>query len=356
MAKKLFIPGPTHVRQEILEAQTAPMMGHRSKEYSKLQGEVRPKLQQMLYTQQPVFIYASSGTGVMEGSIRQAVLKRALVTVCGEFSSRWYEIALANGVPTDRVDVAAGTGFTPEIVDEALSKGDYDTLTITLNETSTGVMNPLKDIAAMVREKYPDVLILVDAVSAMGGVKIEFDAWGLDVALASSQKCFALPPGLAVCAVSERALKRAEQVPGRGYYFDFLTMLEYYKKDQTPATPAISLIQALNAELDYVVAEGLENRWARHIEMATMVRTWARKHWALFADERFLSDTVTTVTNTRGISVAGLNQELGKRGAEISNGYGPFKEKTFRIAHMGDLTPDDIRWLLGMIDDILGLA
>ena len=355
MYKKLFIPGPTHVREEILNAQTALMIGHRSKEYSDLQGEVRPKLQTLLYTEQPVFIYASSGTGVMEGAIRQTVLKRALVTVCGAFSDRWYKIAVANGVPTDRLDIEWGEGFTPEVVDEALGKGDYDVLTVTLNETSTGVMNPLADIAAMVREKYPDVVILVDAVSAMAGTKIEFDAWDLDVVLSSSQKCFALPPGLTVTAVSERALKRAEQVPNRGYYFDFLNMLKYYKRDQTPATPAVSLIFALNAELNTILAEGLENRWARHIAMAETVRAWARKYWELFPDERFLSNTVTTIKNTRGISVADLNKALAERGAMISNGYGALKEQTFRIAHMGDLTVDDIKWLLSQINDILGL-
>ncbi len=356
MYKKLFIPGPTHVRPSILEAQTAPMIGHRSTEYSDLQAEVTPKLQKMLYTEQPVFIYACSGTGLMEGSLRQTVQKRALIPVCGAFSDRWFKIAQANGIPADRIDIAWGQGFTPEMIDEALSQGDYDVLTVTLNETSTGVMNPLREIAAMVRAKHPDIVILVDAVSAMGGVKIEFDAWDLDVVLSSSQKCLALPPGLTVTAVSERALRRAGQIPHRGYYFDFLTMLKYYKRNQTPATPAISLIQALNRQMDDILAEGLENRWARHIEMAEIVRGWAKKHWALFADEAFLSNTVTTVANTRGISIAELNEELGKRGAMISNGYGKLKEQTFRIAHMGDLTPDDIRWVLGLIDEIVGLS
>ena len=291
----------------------------------------------------------------MEGSLRQTVQKRALVPVCGAFSDRWYNIAVANGIPADRIDVEWGQGFTPEMVEEALSKADYDVLTVTYNETSTGVMNPLADIAAMVREKYPDVVILVDAVSAMAGAKIEFDAWGIDVAISSSQKCFALPPGITITAVSDRAFKRAEQIPNRGYYFDFLNMLKYYKRDQTPATPAVSLIQALNQQMDDILAEGLENRWARHIQMAGMVHSWARKNFALFAGDAFLSNTVTTVENTRGISVANLNTELGKRGAMISNGYGNLKEKTFRIAHMGDITPADIQWLLSQIDDILAL-
>ncbi|MCU0520596.1 MAG: alanine--glyoxylate aminotransferase family protein [Anaerolineae bacterium] len=355
MVKKLFIPGPTHVRESILEAQTAPMIGHRSTDYSNLQAAVTPKLQKLLYTEQPVFIFASSGTGVMEGALRQTVLKRALVTVCGAFSERWYEIAVANGVPTDRLDVPMGEGFTPEMIDSALSGGAYDVLTITLNETSTGVMNPLKDIAALVRAKYPDTLLLVDAVSAMAGVKIEFDAWDLDVAISSSQKCFALPPGLAITGVSERALKRAAQVPNRGYYFDFIDMLKYFKRNQTPATPAISLIYALNQQMDDILAEGLEARWARHAEMAGIVQDWARTYWELFPNEAFLSNTVTTISNTRNADISALNKELGKRGASISDGYGDLKGKTFRIAHMGDLTPADVTWVLGEINDILGL-
>jgi predicted phosphoserine aminotransferase len=356
MYKKLFIPGPTHVREEILQAQAAPMIGHRSQEYAELQAEVTPKLQKLLYTEQPVFLFTNSGTGVMEGAIRQTVLKRALIPVCGAFSERWFEIAQANGVPSDRVDVEWGQGFTPEIIDEALSQDEYDVLTVTFNETSTGVMNPLKDIAAMVHDQYPDILILVDAVSAMAGVKIEVDAWGLDAVISSSQKCFALPPGLSVTAVSERAIERAEQVPDRGFYFDFVRMLKYYKRNQTPATPAISLIQALNQQMDDILDKGLENRWDRHVAMAEVVQAWAREHWALFPDERFLSNTVTTIENTRGVSIAELNEQLAHRGAMISNGYGSkLREKTFRIAHMGDLEVEDIHWLLGLIDEILDL-
>ncbi|HUX76509.1 MAG TPA: alanine--glyoxylate aminotransferase family protein [Anaerolineae bacterium] len=356
MYKKLFIPGPTHVREKILQAQAAPMLGHRSKEYADLQAEVTPKLQQMLYTQQRVYLYASSSTGVMEGSVRQASTKKVLNTACGAFSKRWGQITAANGVPCDKVEVPMGQAITPELVDEALAKGDYDAITVVMNETSTGLMNPVEGIAALVREKYPDVLILVDAVSCMAGTKIEFDAWGLDVCLAGVQKCFALPPGLTVCAVSDRARERSKQVPDHGYYFAYEHMDKRYEKHQTPATPAVSLIQALNAQMDDVLAEGLENRWQRHKEMAAFVQDWARRYFALYSDERYLSHTVTNVENTRGISVAGLNEELGKRGAMISNGYGDLKEKCFRIAHMGDLTLDDLQWLTGEIGDILGLS
>ena len=355
MYKKLFIPGPTHVREKILEAQAAPMIGHRSQEYADLQAAVTPKLQEMLYTEQRVYLYTSSSTGVMEASVRQASTKKVLNTVCGAFSKRWHQITNANGVPCDKVEVPMGQAVTPEMVDEGLSKGDYDAITVVMNETSTGLMNPIADIAAMVHEKYPDVLILVDAVSCMAGTKIELDAWGLDVCLAGVQKCFALPAGLTVCAVSDQARERSKQVPNHGYYFSFAQMDKKYEKHQTPATPAISLIQALNAQMDDVLAEGLENRWQRHKDMAAFVQDWARRYFALYSDEQYLSHTVTNVENTRGISVADLNKELGKRGAMISNGYGDLKEKCFRIAHMGDLTVDDLTWLTGEIEDILGL-
>ncbi|NLE43989.1 MAG: alanine--glyoxylate aminotransferase family protein [Chloroflexi bacterium] len=360
MYKKLFIPGPTHVRDEILAAQAAPMIGHRASEYSALQLEVTPKLQQLLYTQQRVYLYASSSTGVMEGAVRQASTQRVLNTVCGEFSSRWHEITRVNGLVCEQVAVPAGQAITPEIVDQALSAGaasgdPYDAVTVVMNETSTGVMSPVKDIAALVRAKYPDVLILVDAVSCMAGTKIEFDAWGLDVCLAGVQKCFALPPGLAICAVSDRARERAQQVEFPGHYFAYAEMDKRYDKGQTPATPAISLIQALNRQMDDILAEGLDRRWQRHADMAAFVQDWARRYFALFSDERYLSPTVTNISNTRGISVADLNKQLGERGAMISNGYGSLKEKCFRIAHMGDLTTDDMRWLLLQIEDILGL-
>jgi len=355
MYKKLFIPGPTHVREEILQAQAAPMIGHRAKEYSDLQLEVTPKLQQLLYTQQRVYLYTCSSTGMMEGSVRQASTKRVLNTACGAFSKRWYNITQENGIPCDLLEVPLGQAITPELVDEALSKADYDAITLVMNETATGVMNPIREIAALVHKKYPDVLLLVDAVSCMAGVKIEFDAWGLDVCLAGVQKCFALPPGLTVCAVSDRARERARQVKYPGHYFAYAQMDKRYDKGQTPATPAISLIQALNKQMDDILAEGLDNRWQRHKEMAAYVQDWARHYFKLFSDERYLSLTVTNVENTRGINVGQLNDELGKRGAMISNGYGDLKDKCFRIAHMGDLTLDDLKWLTKQIEEILGL-
>jgi len=355
MYKKLFIPGPTHVREEILQAQAAPMIGHRSREYSALQLDVTRKLQKLLYTRQRVYLYTSSSTGVMEGAIRQASTERVLNTVCGAFSRRWHEITVANGIPCDEVEVPMGHAVTPELVDEALSRGGYDALTVVMNETSTGVLNPVAEIAALVRAKYPHVLLLVDAVSCMAGVEIAFDAWGLDVCLAGVQKCFALPPGLTVCAVSDRARERAKLVPHPGHYFAYGQMEARYTRGQTPATPAIGLIQALNRQMDDILAEGLGERWRRHRAMAAHVQDWARRHFALYADERYLSPTVTNIANTRSINVADLIEALDQRGAAISNGYGDLKGKCFRIAHMGDLTLADVQWLTGQMEEILGL-
>lgn len=355
MYRKLFTPGPTYVRDRILEAQATPVVHHRSKEYAELQKEVTSKLQKLLYTEQRVYLFASSSTGMMEGSIRQATNKKILNTVCGAFSQRWHEICDANGVPSDTVEVEWGQAITPDIVDEALASGEYDAITVVFNETSTGLLNPVDEIAELVHERYPDVLILVDAVSGMAGAKIEFDAWGLDVCLAGVQKCFALPPGLTVCAVSDRARERALDVPGKGYYFTYEQMDKKYEKHQTRATPCVSLIEALNVQLDDVLTLGLDNLWTRHQEMATYVQDWAREYFDLFSDERYLSPTVTNVKNTRGISVADLNDALARRGAQISNGYGPLKEQCFRIAHMGDLMLDDLKWLTDQIEDILNL-
>ncbi len=355
MHKKLFIPGPTEVREEILQAMATPMIGHRTTAYAELHQRCEEKVKKLLSTQARVFLFTSSSTGVMEGAVRNCVAKKVLHTLNGEFSRRWFEISKANGLPADTLEVPPGQAITPELVDARLAEGGYDTLCLTYNETSTGILSPVPEIARLVRAKYPDVLILVDAVSCMAGVPIHFDEWGLDVVLAGVQKCFALPPGLAVAAVSARALERARTIPYRGYYFDFIENEKFAARFNTPATPSISHLYALDKEMDYMFAEGLENRYARHLAMAEHCRAWARKHFALYGDERYASPTVTHITNTIGFDFSALNKELGRRGATISDGYGPFKGKTFRIGHMGDLTLADVQWLTGQIDEILGL-
>jgi aspartate aminotransferase-like enzyme len=223
------------------------------------------------------------------------------------------------------------------------------------NETSTGLQNPIQEIAAAVHATSPDTLVCVDAVSSLGGVKIETDAWGLDMVLTSSQKCLALPPGLALAAVSDRAMAYAEQVPDRGWYFDLVRLEKHMDKDSTPATPALSLIYALDVQLDRILAEGLEARFARHSALAKRVQTWAvERGLDLFAAEGFRSQTVTTIANTRGLDVGSMNAFLQQRGMRLANGYGPLKGKTFRIAHMGETQMADIEKLIEALDEYIG--
>ena len=350
---KIFIPGPVEVRPAILAAQTRPMIGHRSPEYADLQGRIVPRLRPIFGTAGRVFVVTASGSGLQEAAVRNCVRESCLCLVNGAFSQRWHEIALANGKSADALEVPQGRAVHPEQVDERLRTGNYDAVTVVYNETSTGVFSPLPEIAAVVRN-YPDVLMLVDTVSCAGGVEIKADAWGLDVCLTSSQKALALPPGLALCSVSDRAMQRAASVPNRGWYFDFLQYENYAAKNHTPATPAISLMYALDAQLDAIAAEGWQNRFARHQQLMQMVHDWVRSAgFDLFAEEGYRSPTVTCVTNTRGINVSALNKYLRQRCMLISNGYGTLKDNTFRIAHMGDSTVEEIAALLDAMDGFL---
>jgi len=354
MHKKLFIPGPTEVAPEVLAKMATPMIGHRSKDASNLQRSISDKLRKVMYTANPILLSTSSGSGLMEGSIRSLTAKRAIVFSVGAFGNRWFKMAEANNIPADKCESEWGQPTTPEMVDKYLSTGKYDVMTVTHNETSTGVMNPVAEIAE-VRKKYPDVLWLLDTVSSMGGIKIDVDKLGVDVCIASTQKALALPPGMAICSVTPRALEHGKQVKHRGWYLDLLELYKYVetKDHQYSATPSLSHMFALDYQLDRILAEGLEHRYARHKEMAEYTRQWAMKNFALYPAPAHASQTLTTITNTRNISVKALNDELGKLGMQISNGYGDLKEKTFRIAHMGELTMDDIRNVTAAIERIV---
>ncbi len=353
---RLFIPGPTDVVPETLAAQTRPMVGHRSQACADLFARVQPGLRQVMGTNERVYILASSGTGLQEAAVRNCVARRLLLCVGGAFAERWHEVALANGVEVDRLEAEWGQPHRPEQVEQALRAGRYDALAIIHNETSTGVENPLEEIARAARGIDPEIVILVDAVSSAGGVEIQSSAWGLDVVFTSSQKCLALPPGLAFAAVSDRALQRAQTIAHRGWYFDFLLLERYITQDTTPATPAISLLYALEAQLQRIAAEGLNRRFARHARMAAQAQAWAAERFALFAAEGFRSNTLTTIHNTRQIDVPALNAHLSAHGMAIANGYGPLKGKTFRIGHMGEIRPDDLDDLFAHIDEFLSLA
>jgi len=356
MELKLFIPGPTDVDQEILDKLATPQIAQRSKTATELQKGISEKLQKLMYTEEMMILSTTSGSGVMEMAIKSCTKKRAAVFSVGAFGDRWYKMATTNNIPADVFKSEPGMPTTPEMVEEALKTGLYDVVTVTHNETSSGIMNPVYEIGQVIA-KYPDVLYLVDTVSSLGGAKVEVDKCGIDICLASTQKCLGLPPGLAVASVSEKAIKRAETVENRGFYLDLLNVVKRAKKDyQYPTTPSTPHMWALDFQLDRILnVEGLDNRFDRHEKLANIVRDWAEKHFELYALDGYRSNTVTTIMNTKGNSVADLNKELAKRGFMISNGYGDLKEKAFRIAHMADRKEEDLLALLKEIEDIWNL-
>ncbi len=351
---RMFVPGPVDVDQAVLLAQTRPMLPHRSKEFEAIYQRASEKARQLFFTHHRVFLIASSGTGLQEAAIRNFVNRSVLSCVNGAFADRWFEVALANGKLVEKLTFEWDQPVDPQRVAEVLRRGKYEAITIVHNETSTGLQNPLREVAEAVRTTAPETLILVDAVSSLGGARIEMDAWGLDMVLTSSQKCLALPPGLALGAVSDRAMQKAEKVGERGWYFDLVRMEKHRLKDSSPATPAMSLIFALDFQLDRILAEGLESRFARHSAMARRVQAWAEDHdLPIYAPEGYRSQTVTTLRNDRNLDISDLNTFLMKREMRIANGYGPLKNKTFRIAHMGETTLNDIDLLLGAIEEYL---
>lgn len=357
MHKKLFIPGPIEVKEDILNKMAMPMIGHRSKDASNLQRDISDNLRKLFFTENEILLSTSSGSGLMEAAVRCCTKERAAVFSIGSFGDRWHEMAVSNGISANLFKSELGSITTPDMVDEVLSTGKYDLVTITHNETSTGVMNPIDEISKVIK-KYPEVIFCVDTVSSAGGVKIETDKLGIDICITSSQKALGLPPGLSICTISERAVEKARKIKNRGYYLDLVQLYDTIKKKdyQYPSTPNLSLMYALNYQLGLIMQEGLDNRFNRHLIMAEYTRSWAKEHFALFPDEKYASVTLTTVKNILNISVKKLNEELGKRGFAISNGYGALKEKTFRIAHMADLTLGDIKELLLNIEDILSIS
>ncbi len=352
MIKRMFIPGPVNLCENTRNSLSKQMIGHRSEDFSKLYREVTGNLRKIMFTDNRIFLSTSSGSGLMEAATRNLVQNKSLHLVNGAFSEKWFKIAKANGKKAEKLEYDWGLGIKAGDVEEQLSKEKFDAVFLTHNETSTGAMNKLEKIAKIVQD-FPETMFCVDAVSSLGGVKIETDKLGIDVLLASSQKCLAIPPGLAMASVSDRAIKRASETKNRGHYFDFTEFAKYDKKAQTPSTPAIPQIYALNHKLNEILDEGLEQRFERHWEMAKLVQGWAEEEWALFAEPGYESLTVTAVENNKGLDVSELISKLEKEGFLIGNGYGKLAGRTFRIAHMGDTSLNDVNELLETINEIV---
>src|SRR3954462_10676762 len=354
---KLFIPGPVEVSAKTWAAFSKPMIGHRSEAFRSLYRAIHPRLQTLFGTNQPVFLSTSSAWGVMEAAIRNLVSRRVLNCMCGAFSDKWLDVSRRCGKAAEPLQVGWGRHIEPAALDGKLATGDFDSVTLIHNETSTGVMNPLAEICTVVR-KYPEVALVVDTVSSFSAVPIPMDELGIDVLLTGSQKALALPPGFSLFAVSEQAFARAEQQKDRGYYFDFLEFKKNQENDMTPTTPSIAHIHALESKLDDIFAEGLTNRYERHARTNARVHDWVRRRgFDFFAEEDYRSKTLTCVKNSRGIGVPKLARDLReKRHLVIDPGYGKIKGQTFRLSNMGDETDEPISPLLPCLDDCLATS
>lgn len=357
---KLHIPGPVEVSEKTFKAFCRPMIGHRGQGFKDLYAAIQPQLQSLLYTKQLVYFSTSSAWGVMEGAVRNLVHKKVLNCMCGAFSDKWFDVSKKCGKEAEALQVAWGSPIRADLIDAKLSTGQFDALTLIHNETSTGVMSPLAEIAAL-KKKYPDVMFIVDAVSSLTATKIEFDALGIDVLLAGTQKAFALPPGAAVFVASPAALAKAATTKDRGYYFDFVEFQKNAEQSMTPSTPSIGHVYALQSKLEDIFAEGLEARFARHLKLANLTRAWAAKHgFTLFPEPGYESVTLTCVNNGakpggRTVDAAKLQKLVKDRGFLIDGGYGKIKGTTFRLSNMGDETEATMGQLYAALDEAIAL-
>ena len=355
---RFFLPGPTEVHPDVLAAQTRAMVGHRGSASQVFYRRLQEGLARVFLTDRPVFLSTSSATGLMEAAVRNAGRKRILSLVNGAFSQRFADIGRACGLEVDEVAVAWGEAHDPDEVAQRLADGSYDAVTMAHSETSTGVLNDIRALAAVVAE-HDDTLVLVDSVSGFGAAEARPDEWGIDFFLTGSQKAFALPPGLSFGVASARMMERAASVTNRGYYFDLVEFEKNHEKSQTVTTPALSVMFALEVQLDRMVAEGIDARWARHQRMAE--RTWA---WVddmraegvaleVVAPHGHRSPAVTAIRTPKGVTGSDVVKGAAERGWVIGGGYGKLKEGTFRVGHMGDHTLEELEALLGVLTEVL---
>jgi aspartate aminotransferase-like enzyme len=351
---KLYIPGPVNVSEKTRQALMTPPIGHRSSDFAALYQAMQPTLQELFGTKDPVYLSTSSAWGVMEGAVRNLTQRKVLNCMNGAFSDKWHDCAKRLGRAAGALQFEWGQPVDPDALRDELSTGAYDSVTLIHNETSTGTMSDIEAVMAVVRD-FPEVLSIVDSVSSFSAVPLNKDRLGIDILLTGSQKALALPPGLALLSVSKRALERAKTTPDRGFYFDLLEFQANHEKHNTPSTPVLPLIFALNSKLEDIREEGLERRFARHVRLNRRVREWGFSNGlTLFPKPGFESVTLNCFANQPGLDLPVLNQLLkSKHGMVIDGGYGKLKGKTLRISNMGDETDESIDALLSALDQVL---
>lgn len=353
-----FFPGPTEVKEDILKATLRQPIPHRGPEFHEIYSRAQAGLRDVFQTQRPVYVLTSSGTGGMEAAIRCAPRGRLLALVNGAFGERFVSLAQACGREVDQADFPRGNVPDPDEVRTRLNAGSYSALTLIHNESSTGALADVRAIAAVAREA--GVATIVDSVSGIGGARLEFDAWGVDCVVSASQKALALPAGLAFAVVSENYLQSIADVDDRGAYFDLLDFDAHARNSETPATPNVSLIFALERQMGVVTAEGMEMRWARHEAMRVTMEQWVTRtrdaldmDISIFAKEGVRSPTVTAVSLPVGTVSTDLVRRVAERGYTIGTGYGVLRSNTFRVGHMGEHTVAGLESCLAAVADAL---
>lgn len=353
---RFFLPGPTEVHPEVLAAQDGPMIGHRGKAIQDLFSSIDAGLKPVFQTDRPVIVSTSSASGLMEAAVRNGVVEgRVLSLVNGAFSDRFAKIAMSCGHDVDKWEVEWGQVNDPDELAERLRRDRYDAVTLSHSETSTGALQDLEAIAG-VTAQFDDTLLLVDSVTGIGGAETLTDAWGIDFILTGSQKALALPPGLAFAVANDAMLERSAKAPAKGWYFDLVELHDQIREFQTPATPAISLLYALDFQLKRIAEETVEGRWLRHREMQERTFQWVDELRAggldvdVFAAEGHRSPTVTCIATDESRRIVA---EMFDRGWVIGGGYSKLKDSTIRIGHMGDHTLDELDQLLEVLTDVM---
>ncbi|HEY8105225.1 MAG TPA: aminotransferase class V-fold PLP-dependent enzyme [Gemmatimonadales bacterium] len=325
------------------------MMSPWSDEAAVLFASLQPPLRRLFRTSQPVLITASSASGMAEAAVRNAVDRRVLVVVGGFFGDWLARIAEACGKEVVRLSVTPGRTLEPDQLERLLDGPPVDAVALVHSDTSTGALAPLAELARVVRARS-NALVLVDAVTSVGALPVESDAWGLDFVFTGSQKALALPPGLGLAVASERMRERAALRPDRGWYFDLLKYDEAARTSRPTQTPALSLIYALERQLGRIEAEGgVEARWRRHRAMLDVMERWAGEHpeFPLLAGPGRRSWAVSALTPPPGLTVPDILTRMRVRGFALAGGLGDLADRVIRIGHMGDLEPGHLEAMLG---------
>jgi aspartate aminotransferase-like enzyme len=351
----LMIPGPTPVPDEILQECARQLIGHRSEDFSQCIEQVLEDLKWLGETKEAPMLFTASGTGAMEASICNVINKgdKVLSLVCGSFGERFAKVAEAFGAQVERLRVANGEAIDANAVAEKMKGQSFKAVTVTHNETSTGVINDLEKIAKVVKDA--GALILVDAVTSFGATRLPIDEWKLDLVFTGSQKALMLPPGLSLLYVSQEAWQAYEKCTTPRFYFDLGKYRKFQAEQTTPFTPAVSLMRALQKSLQMMKGEGKEQIFARHLHLRDLLRSQAKDMgFGLFVKEEWASPSVTALVPPDGITVPEIRKELKQKyNIIVANAQDDLKDKVFRVGHMGYMFEREIGMTLFALKQII---